>query len=75
MQAEVPIIALGMLNQGGKLRVRVLGTWHPRQPARLKDHSMQTGQYIRYNSLLTRLVLQGQLVGGKEFHPMNLVRG
>ena len=44
------------------------------QLARLKDHSMQTTQSIRETPLFTQLVLKGQFIGGKEFHPMNLVR-
>ena len=68
MQSKVPIITLGVHNQGGKLRVIVLLTQHPRQPARLVDHSMQTTQCIRDNSLFTRPVLERQLIHRKEWN-------
>ena len=72
MQMERGVIPTCMGEQTGKLRIRVLGTCHTCNPARLHHNGGNAGQKVRDGSLPARMVHIGKLVLLQELHPMHL---
>ena len=73
MQTKVAIIAESMCNEKGKVLIDMLLVGDTCQPARFENNKVNLSKSIRHSSFRPRLVLKGEFVRSKEFHPTHLL--
>ena len=71
-QTKMTIITVSTCKKRGEVLIKMLLVGDTCQPARFNNNRMEPAMSIRHIHFRARLVLKGEFVLSKDFHPMHL---